>query len=209
MNRYLTATTTILVLAGVAVFAFLGWNRAQADHPATNKPPFSMTESDFKVPESSDQTGRDVLISSQKARSAPMLKDGTWINSEPLTIEGLKGRVIVVDFWTYGCYNCRNTLPALKSWDSLYRDQGLTIIGVHTPEFEGEKSVQSVREQVSSLGIRYPVLTDNDNETWQAYNVHAWPTVVILDKAGRIRWTHVGEGLYKEQEKVIKTLLAE
>lgn len=116
---------------------------------------------------------------------------------------------MLVDFWTYGCYNCRNTLPALKRWDASYRDRGLTIIGVHTPEFDREKEIDSVREQVRALGIRYAVLTDNDGESWNAYSIQAWPTILILDKQGRIRWTHIGEGLYDEQENVIQKLLAE
>ncbi len=152
---------------------------------------------------------RDVLIAARNAARAPALAPGMWINSEPLRIEELRGRVVLLDFWTFGCYNCRNTLPALKRWDATYRQQGLTIIGVHTPEFDLEKDVDEVREQVSSLGLRYPVLTDNDGETWRAYQTEAWPTVVILDKKGRIRWTHIGEGMYDEQENVIQKLLAE
>ena len=209
MSRSLVITTVILLLAGTSVFAFLGLSRVPASRQTTMRQSQNVEANDARVSETSDETGHDVLISSQRAHLAPALKGGTRINSDPLTLEGLKGRVVVVDFWTYGCYNCRNTLPALKKWDALYREQGLTIIGVHTPEFDGEKRVDSVRNQVRSLGINYPVLTDNDNETWYAYDVHAWPTIVILDKEGRIRWTHLGEGLYAEQEKVIKTLLAE
>ena len=150
-----------------------------------------------------------MLIPARNAPRAPALAEGTWVNSDPLMIEDLRGRVVLVDFWTYGCYNCRNTLPALKRWDTSYREQGLTIIGVHTPEFDREKELKNLREQVRSLGIRYPVVTDNNQESWNAYNIQAWPTVLILDKQGRIRWTHIGEGMYDEQEKVIKKLLAE
>jgi thiol-disulfide isomerase/thioredoxin len=149
------------------------------------------------------------LIPARNAPRAPALAEGAWINSEPLRIEGLRGRVVLVDFWTYGCYNCRNTLPALKSWDATYREQGLTIIGVHTPEFDREKELDNVRDQVRSLGLRYAVVTDNNGESWNAYSIQAWPTVVILDKQGRIRWTHIGEGMYDEQERVIQKLLAE
>lgn len=159
--------------------------------------------------EVSDQA-RDVLIPARVAQPAPaIVKGGTWINSEPLTIEGLRGRVVLVDFWTFGCYNCRNTLPALKRFDAQYRAAGLTIIGVHMPEFEREKSFANVRREVRSLGIKYPVVTDNDGATWRAYDTEAWPTVVILDKQGRIRYRHIGEGAYEIQEKIIKTLLAE
>lgn len=152
----------------------------------------------------------DVFISAKSAGKAPPLVEGTsWINSEPLTLKALRGRVVLVDFWTFGCYNCRNTLPTLKHLDASYRERGLTIVGVQTPEFDSEKQVETVRRQVSSLGIKYPVVMDNDYVTWRAYGVEAWPTVVILDREGRIRYTHVGEGSYDVQEKVIKALLAE
>lgn len=151
----------------------------------------------------------DGLVAGNQSPTAPEFAPGTWINSKPLTLKGLRGRVVLVQFWTFGCYNCRNTLPAVKKWDTRYRDKGLTIIGVHSPEFEREKNIDNLRHEVSSLGIRYAVVTDNDYETWRAYGIDAWPTVVILDKEGRIRWTHVGEGLYNEQESVINKLLGE
>lgn len=150
-----------------------------------------------------------MLVPARNAPRAPALGEGMWINSDPLMIEDLRGRVVIVAFWAYGCNNCRNTLPVLKRWDASYREQGLTIIGVHTPEFEHEKELKNLREQVKSLGIGYPVVADNNKESWEAYNIQSWPTILILDKQGRIRWTHVGEGMYDEQEKVIKKLLAE
>jgi thiol-disulfide isomerase/thioredoxin len=155
------------------------------------------------------ETRRDVLLDARSAGLAPQFAAGEWINSGPVKLEALRGRVVLVDFWTFGCYNCRNTLPALKRLDDAYRARGLTIIGVHSPEFDREKKIENVRREVASLGINYPVVTDNDYETWRAYSVEAWPTVVILDKRGRIRFTHIGEGLYDEQESVIKQLLAE
>jgi alkyl hydroperoxide reductase subunit AhpC len=97
----------------------------------------------------------------------------------------------------------------VKSWDTRYRDKGLTVIGVHSPELENEKSVDNVRREVASLNIGYPVVTDNDYTTWNAYKVEAWPTIFVLDKSGRIRWTHVGEGAYEEAENVIQKLLNE
>lgn len=140
---------------------------------------------------------------------APEVAGGTWINSEPLTLKGLKGRVMLIEFWTFGCINCRNTLPALRSWHEKYSTKGLTIIGVHSPEFERERKVEVVREQVASLGIRYPVVTDNNFAIWNAYNVYAWPTVILVDKNGNIRWSHVGEGKYAEAEQLIQKLLKE
>jgi thiol-disulfide isomerase/thioredoxin len=149
------------------------------------------------------------LVPETKSTLAPELAPGTWINSEPLTLKSLRGRVVLVEFWTFGCYNCRNTLPAVKAWDAQYREKGLTVVGVHSPEFDEEKNLESVRREVASLGIQFPVVTDNDYATWRAYDVEAWPTIFVLDKLGRIRWTHVGEGKYDETEQVIQKLLAE
>jgi len=143
-----------------------------------------------------------------KAPAAPELSSGLWINSQPLTLKSLHGRVVLIEFWTFACYNCRNTLPTIKKWDAQYRDKGLTIIGVHTPESDLERSVDDLRREIAGLGIKYAVVTDNDYSTWKAYGVEAWPTLFLLDKQGRVRWTHVGEGAYDETEEVIKKLLA-
>lgn len=151
----------------------------------------------------------DRLQSETKAPKAPEFSPGTWINSEPLTIKGLAGRVVLVEFWTFGCYNCRNTLPFVKRWHEQFSDKGLTIVGVHSPEFASEKKVENVRRETASLGVRFPVVTDNDHETWRAYKVEAWPTIFVLDKSGRVRWKHVGEGAYEETERTIQKLLAE
>ena len=165
---------------------------------------------DTGAPRAADESdARDVLIAPHHAARAPALSAGAWINSETLKLDALRGRVVIVDFWTFGCYNCRNTLPALKGWDARYRDKGLTIIGVHTPESGYEKSIENVRRAVREQNVRYPVVTDNDAETWHAYGIEAWPTTVILDKKGRIRFRHIGEGYYAEMEKVIQKLLAE
>ena len=144
-----------------------------------------------------------------KAPVAPELANGAWINSEPLTLKRLHGRVVLIEFWTFACYNCRNTLPTVKKWDAQYRDKGLTIIGVHTPESDLESNLNDVRREVAELGIKYAVVTDNDYSTWKSYKVEAWPTLFLLDKQGRVRWTHVGEGYYEQTEEVIKKLLAE
>jgi len=144
-----------------------------------------------------------------ESANAPDLASGDWINSEPLKLKDLRGRVVLIEFWTFGCYNCRNTLPFVKSWDDRYREKGLTVIGVHSPEFDEERKVENLRREISSLGIRYPVVTDNDYQTWNAYKVEAWPTAFLLDKQGRIRWMHVGEGDYDKAERLIQKLLAE
>ena len=151
----------------------------------------------------------DKFIAAENAKAAPGIAAGDWINSEPLRLDDLRGRVVMVEFWTFGCYNCRNTLPAVKRLDAELRDQGLTVVGVHTPESDYERDLDSLRSTVDKLGIKYPVVTDVDYKTWDAYGVQAWPTVVILDKQGRTRFTHVGEGSYDSQERVIRALLGE
>ena len=153
--------------------------------------------------------GNAAEYKSSESSAAPELATGNWINSEPLKLKDLRGRVVLIEFWTFGCYNCRNTLPFIKGWDGRYRAKGFTVIGVHSPEFDEEREIEHLRRQVASLGIMYPVVTDNDYQTWKAYNVEAWPTTFLLDKQGRIRWRHVGEGGYGEAERLIQKLLAE
>ena len=149
------------------------------------------------------------LTEETKAPAAPELSSGLWINSAPLTLKSLHGRVVLIEFWTFACYNCRNTLPTVKKWDVQYRDKGLTIIGVHTPETDLERNEVDLKREITELGIKYPVVTDNDYSTWKAYRVEAWPTLFLLDKQGRVRWMHIGEGYYDQTEEMIKKLLAE
>jgi thiol-disulfide isomerase/thioredoxin len=151
----------------------------------------------------------DTLAAEKSAPAAPEISTGTWMNSEPLTLKSLHGRVVLVDFWTFACYNCRNTLPFVKRWHERYADKGLTVIGVHSPELDEERNLDNVRREVASLGIQYPVVTDNDFANWKAYDVEGWPTMFLIDKAGRIRWMHIGEGAYDEAEQTIQELLAE
>jgi thiol-disulfide isomerase/thioredoxin len=145
----------------------------------------------------------------ENAKLAPEFVQGTWINSEPMALKSLRGRVVLVDFWTFGCYNCRNTLPYLNGWQERYANKGLTIVGVHSPEFDEERNADNVRREVASLGIKYPVVTDNDFANWQAYDVEGWPKIYLVDKQGRIRWVHLGEGRYAEAEAMIVKLLEE
>jgi thiol-disulfide isomerase/thioredoxin len=153
--------------------------------------------------------GSSTEYKSSESATAPELAVGDWINSEPLKLKDLRGRVVLIEFWTFGCINCRNTLPFVKSWHDRYREKGLTVIGVHSPEFDEERDVENLRRQVVSLGIRYPIVSDNDYQTWNAYKVEAWPTIFLLDRQGRIRWMRVGEGNYDEADRLIQKLLAE
>ncbi len=130
-----------------------------------------------------------------------------WINSAPLTIAQLKGKVVLIDFWTYSCINCIRTLPYLLAWDKAYRDQGLVIIGVHSPEFEFEKNADNVRQAVKRFGIQYPVALDNQYATWNNYNNSYWPAHYLIDKNGRVVYQHFGEGDYAGTEHNIRVLL--
>lgn len=132
-----------------------------------------------------------------------------WLNSPPLTAQALKGKVVLVDFWTYSCINCLRTLPYVKAWAEKYRDQGLVVIGVHTPEFAFERDVGNVTKAMKDLGITYPVAIDNDYKVWRAFNNQYWPAHYFADAQGRIRYHHFGEGKYAESERVIQQLLRE
>ena len=140
----------------------------------------------------------------------PSLSGATaWLNSPPLTSESLKGKVVLIDFWTYSCINCLRTIPYIKAWAEKYKDHGLVVIGVHTPEFAFERDVDNVRRAVSDLKIGYPVAIDNDYKVWRAFDNEYWPAHYFIDAEGRTRYHHFGEGDYDGSERVIQRLLAE
>lgn len=138
-----------------------------------------------------------------------LIPDGVWFNSHPLTLAELKGKVVIIDFWTYSCINCQRTLPYLRDWNEKYKDKGLVIIGVHAPEFEFEKGEKNVAQAIKDFQITYPVVQDNNFATWRAYSNRYWPAKYFIDKEGYIRYHHFGEGAYDESEKVIQELLRE
>jgi cytochrome c biogenesis protein CcdA/thiol-disulfide isomerase/thioredoxin len=139
----------------------------------------------------------------------PLHPDGAWINSQPLTLSQLRGKVVLIDFWTYSCINCLRTLPHLKAWYAAYHSRGLVIIGVHTPEFAFEHVTSNVRAAVKRLGITYPVVQDNDYKTWDNYANQYWPAEYLIDRAGHVRHTHFGEGEYNVTEQLIRKLLGD
>ena len=132
-----------------------------------------------------------------------------WLNSPPLTAAQLRGKVVLIDFWTYSCINCLRALPHVQAWDAAYRDKGLVVIGVHAPEFAFEKAPANVERAVRDLGISYPVALDNDYALWRAFSNRYWPAHYFIDAKGQIRHHHFGEGGYEQSEQVIRTLLAE
>lgn len=140
---------------------------------------------------------------------APELKGtGKWLNSAPLTLGSLKGKVVLVDFWTYSCINCLRTLPYVTGWYNKYRDQGLVVLGVHTPEFPFEKEAAGVQTAIDRFHINYPVVQDNRYETWNAFGNEYWPSSYLIDKSGRIVFKHFGEGGYDQMEEAIRQLLS-
>lgn len=130
-----------------------------------------------------------------------------WFNSPPLDITKLRGKVVLVDFWTYGCINCVNTLPHVTALHAKYKDRGLVIVGVHTPEFPFERSASNVQAALKRHGITYPVAQDNDSRTWNAYSNRYWPAQYIVDQSGQIVYQHDGEGQYEQLDNIINTLL--
>jgi thiol-disulfide isomerase/thioredoxin len=133
----------------------------------------------------------------------------TWLNSPPLSMQALKGKVVLVDFWTYSCINCLRTLPYITKWHNKYKNRGLVIVGVHTPEFAFERKTSNVQTAIKRFGIGYPVAQDNGYVTWKAYENQYWPASYLIDRRGRIVLKHVGEGRYDEMESAIRTLLNE
>jgi thiol-disulfide isomerase/thioredoxin len=132
----------------------------------------------------------------------------TWLNSEPLRLSDLRGRVVLVDFFTYGCANCVRTIPDLVRWHARYADDGLVIVGVHTPEFAFERDVDSVRAAVRRFGIRYPVAIDGGYRTWSAWRNRYWPSVYLIDRSGRLALAHAGDDGYDAIERAIRRELA-
>jgi thiol-disulfide isomerase/thioredoxin len=132
-----------------------------------------------------------------------------WLNSPPLTTAGLRGKVVLIDFWTYTCINWMRTLPYRRAWAEKYRDQGLVVIGVHSPEFAFEKDLGNVRRAAAALRVDYPIAIDSEHEVWRAFNNEYWPALYLADGSGKIRHYHAGEGEYEQAERTIQRLLAE
>jgi thiol-disulfide isomerase/thioredoxin len=133
----------------------------------------------------------------------------SWLNSPPLTAAGLRGKVVLIDFWTYTCINWLRTLPYLRAWAEKYRDQGLVVIGVHSPEFAFEKDIDNVRRAAAAMRVDYPIAVDSEHAVWRAFNNEYWPALYLADATGKIRHYHAGEGEYEQAERAIQQLLVE
>lgn len=165
---------------------------------------------DVQTMEKSTISGNILSIDKSQFRKAPELQGiAGYINADSNLKEKIKDKVVLYDIWTYSCINCQRTLPYITAWDEKYSDQGLLIIGIHSPEFEFEKDIKNVELAVEKFGIKYPVILDNDKKTWDAFENRYWPRKYIADDQGYIRYDHIGEGAYDETEKIIQELLQE
>jgi thiol-disulfide isomerase/thioredoxin len=204
ISALLTAVGVVALIVGFAIYF---------NSPGVNKS--SLGNSNGQVITSNGNNENSISnvklsIDKSQFRKAPEFKGITsYINTNQTKLSDLKGKVVLVDFWTYSCINCIRTLPYLVDWNQKYSDKGLVIVGVHSPEFEFEKNIDNVKQAVTRFGIKYPVLLDNDHETWNAYQNSYWPRKYLVDSDGYIRYDHIGEGGYAETENAIRSLLAE
>ena len=194
------------LLTGVAVVALIAGFAVYFNSPELNK------QSVGSINPNGNNGVSNVQFSIDKSqfKKAPEFQGiSSYINSNGTKLSDLKGKVVLVDFWTYSCINCIRTLPHLVDWNQKYSDKGLVIVGIHSPEFEFEKNIDNVKQAVTRFGIKYPVLLDNDHDTWNAFHNSYWPRKYLIDAEGFIRYDHIGEGGYVETENAIRNLLAE
>lgn len=149
------------------------------------------------------------LLHAQTGIPAPEISNEIWLNAPRQQLKDLRGKVVMVEFWTFGCYNCRNIEPYVKQWHTKYADKGLVVIAIHSPEFSYEKPRESVQRYIDEHEIPYAVPIDNDFETWRNYRNRYWPTLYLIDKQGMIQYVKIGEGGYAETDRQIQRLLAE
>jgi len=195
INKLLIAAVLAIAI-GAPIASFFG--ETSVSQPATSRGVQLPFMHGYQTP---DVSGQTALASLERADE--------WLNSPPLTGSGLRGKVVLVDFWTYTCVNWLRTLPYVRAWAEKYRDQGLVVIGVHSPEFSFEKNPANVRTAVSAMRINYPVAIDSEHVIWRAFNNQHWPALYFIDAQGRIRHHYFGEGAYEQSEMIIQMLLAE
>ncbi len=201
------------VLTRLSLAATNRWEQSLIDKIKPDAASESMT---MAMSHASMTGGNAIMVAAKPSGTLPVEGEvpsfsgaTAWLNSPALTPEALRGKVVLVDFWTYSCINCLRALPYVKGWSEKYKDHGLVVIGVHAPEFAFEKDVDNVRRAVSELGITYPVALDDNYAIWQGFNNHYWPAHYFIDSTGQIRSHHFGEGNYKESEEVIRQLLTQ
>src|ERR671911_536460 len=202
LSALVMAIAVVSVIAGFAIYF-----NTQSSYISSK----STSDKFIPITGQIDENGTLINIDkSQFKKAKDFTKISEYINTKPISFDDiLKDKVVLVDFWTYSCINCIRTIPHLNEWYDKYSDEGLVIVGIHTPEFEFEKNSDNVKLAVQKFGIKYPVLQDNDKETWNEYENRYWPRKYLVDDEGYIRYDHIGEGAYQETEKVIQALLSE
>ena len=206
---------TLLLIVGAIAFVELRFNRAGPDSTQAQTEPPSAEPVGKQTTESSmveDQTAEERIAGkdAEYARAKEINGSTDFINTDGVSIgENLGEKVVLLEFWTYSCFNCQNVQPYLNEWHEKYEGDGLLVIGVHRPEFEFEKDLASVERAVEEAGIRYPVVLDNNSATWDAYDNRYWPARYLIDADGFMRYQHFGEGAYEEDEEEIQELLSE
>ena len=200
-SRFGLVVVIVVAMSGAGPVTACAMDEAATQEAAERSKPSPLQE---------QATNTSALRTQDNAPALPELAGITgWVNSGPLTLASLRGKVVLVDFWTHGCYNCLNTLPYLKEWYSKYSPSGFEIVGVHTPEFDYEKRIENVERFTRENGIGWPVALDNDYMTWNAYSNRYWPHIFLADTQGCIRYQYVGEGAYEKTEGWIRRLLVE
>ncbi len=194
-TKKLLVAATLAIAIGASIVGFAGEMKGQ-----------SMISTAIRVPFLHALPGSQTATQSQLAS---LDRADEWLNSSPLTAQTLRGKVVLIDFWTYTCINWLRTAPYVRAWAEKYKDQGLVVIGVHSPEFPFEKKAINVHWAVEEMGIEYPVAVDNDHIIWRAFKNQYWPALYFIDSQGRVRHHHFGEGSYEESEMIIQELLAE
>jgi thiol-disulfide isomerase/thioredoxin len=194
-NKLLVAAVLAIAI-GAPIAAFV--EERQVQQPTTSR--------GIRVP---FLHGSSDAPAASQAELGSLSRADEWLNSPPLTAQALRGKVVLVDFWTYTCINWLRTLPYVRAWADKYRDQGLVVIGVHAPEFGFEKDLNNVRRAVKDLSVDYPVAVDSEHVIWRAFRNQYWPALYFIDAQGRVRHHHFGEGSYEQSEMIIQELLAE
>src|SRR5262249_33702492 len=193
-NKFLVAAVLATAI-GAPIAGFLGEMKGQP-----------MTSTGLWIP---FLHGLPTGLTARQTELASLERANEWLNSPPLTASALRGKVVLIDFWTYTCINWRRTLPYVRAWAEKYRDHGLVVIGVHAPEFSFEKSINNVGWAVKDMRVEYPVAVDNELVIWRAFKNQYWPALYFIDSQGHVRHHYFGEGSYEQSEMIIQALLAE
>jgi thiol-disulfide isomerase/thioredoxin len=202
MNNNLLRRRRLLSYLGLGVLGVGATAIALPNFSKVNTPSISAVNSN------NTQDSEAVAVSTPAGKTIPEFQGiSHWLNSTPLSIKDIKGSVVLVQIWTFGCINCQRTLPYITKWHQQYASQGLKVIGIHTPEFAFERDVNNIKKALRQHKITYPVAVDNEYKTWNAYENQYWPHLFLADRQGILRYDHIGEGAYEKIEQTIRQLL--